>query len=64
MGLTEGQGRDRLARFIGAAAGGAATIAGARRLGGGAIQVNWRIDVSIVGGPMVALTGKHSHSMG
>ncbi len=52
MGLIEGQGRDRLARFLGEAAGGAATIAGARRLAGGAIQVNWRIDVSIAGGRM------------
>ncbi len=47
----------RLARFLGNAAGGAATIAGLSRLGGGAIQENWRIDISFAGGPMA---GKHA----
>ncbi len=52
----------RLARFLGEAAGGAATIAGLSRLGGGAIQENWRIDISFAGGPMAGgpMAGKHA----
>ena len=52
----------RLARFLGEAAGGAATITGLSRLGGGAIQENWRIDISFASGPMAGgpVAGGHA----
>ena len=47
----------RLAAFLSRAAGGLATVQSLRRLGGGAIQENWLIEVAISGGP---LAGEHA----
>ena len=50
--LLNDEARARLARFLGEAAGGAATVTRSSRLGGGAIQENWLIELTVDGGPM------------
>ncbi len=42
----------RLAAFLSAAAGGRVGVSRLERLGGGAIQENWRLDVTVESGPM------------
>ena len=49
--MIDAETRARLAAFLGRACGGAVTVRGVRRLGGGAIQRNWLIDAVIDGGP-------------
>ena len=49
--MIDAETRARLAAFLGRACGGAVTVRGVRRLGGGAIQRNWLVDAVIDGGP-------------
>ncbi len=52
MGLIGGDGRARLEAFLSRQSGGAARIEALTRLGGGAIQENWGLDLDIAGGAM------------